>query len=129
VDLKELWTRPLLAKGPNGGLTVGADCEAGGRGNMFLAAPERLRIKQVATAPVPGTTRTFNASRIVGGEGRAIPFANPPEFPQRITQRWLEAHVPSMPDTQYERLLAWLKLKRWTAADLKSRVSPFRSCP
>ena len=107
-------------------MSVGADCEAGGRGNMFVAAPERLRIKHVGTAEVPGTDRLLKASRIVGTEGRSLALAEPPEFPQTMSQHWLESHVPEMPGDQYERLLAWLALKRWTPSDIAERVTPLR---
>ena len=54
IGTVELWSRKLLAKGPNGGTTVGGDCQAGGYGNMFTDAPERLRIKRVCSVAVPG---------------------------------------------------------------------------
>jgi hypothetical protein len=69
VDTTELWHRELYRRGPNGGTTVGDDCEAGGYGNMFTDAPERIRIKHVATAAVPGASRSIRAARIVAGRG------------------------------------------------------------
>ena len=93
---------------------------------MFVAAPERLRIKHVVSAGVPGTDRVLKASRIIGAEGRSVTFARPPEFPQRIAQGWLERYVPAMADDEYKRLVTWLKLKRWTQTDLETRVHPLR---
>jgi hypothetical protein len=110
-------------------MTVGGDCEAGGRGNMFTEAPQRIRTKHVVTEAIPGGGRTLRAARIVGGEGRAVTFARAPEFPQRTTDHWLSSHVPEMPRDQYERLIVWLRLKRWTEADLTSRVHPLRRQP
>jgi hypothetical protein len=127
ADTRELWHRDLYKRGRNGGMTVGDDCEAGGYGNMFTDAPERIRIKHVATAAVPATSQSIRAARIVAGEGRAIRFASPPEFPQRITSAWLADNVPHMPPDQYERLLSWLERKRWTNAELKTRVQSLRT--
>lgn len=127
VDTVELWSRELYKRGPNGGTTVGGDCEAGGYGNMFTYAPERIRIKHVATSAVPAASRSVRAARVVAGEGRTVPFASAPEFPQRITDPWLAEHVPVMAGDQYERLLDWLHLKRWTESELDARVRSLRS--
>lgn len=126
VGTVELWNRELLAAGPNGGNAVGSDCEAGGYGNMFTHAPERLRIKAVCTVPVPGAAVTIRGARIVGGEGRTIRFASPPEFPQRITDHWLAQHVPVMAGDTYDRLIQWLRIKRWSQAELQTKVYPLR---
>ncbi len=48
--MRELWDRPLYAPGPNGGLTGGDDLEVGGKGLMFVVAPERLALRHVASA-------------------------------------------------------------------------------
>lgn len=125
IDTVELWGRELRRPGPNGGTTVGADCEAGGRGNMFTDAPERLQIMSIVSAPVPKAAITLKASR-VAGDGRMLPFASPPEFPAVIGQGWLVAHVPTMPPDQFERLLDRLRAKRWTEQDLAERVLPLR---
>jgi hypothetical protein len=124
VGTVELWNRELLAAGPNGGNTVGSDREAGGYGNMFTHAPERLRIKAVCTVAVPGAAVTILGARIVGGERRTIMFASPREFPQRITDQWLAQHVPVMPGDTYDRLIQWLRLKRWSQAELQTKVYP-----
>ncbi len=55
VETIELWSRELHRRGPNGGMTVGADCEAGGHGNTFTQAPERLQIKLTAESRPRGS--------------------------------------------------------------------------
>jgi hypothetical protein len=125
IDTVELWGRELRHPGPNGGTTVGADCQAGGRGNMFTDAAEQLQILSIVSAPVPKAGITLKASR-VAGDGRMVHFASPPEFPAVIGQEWLVAHVATMPPDQFERLLERLRAKRWTEQDLAERVLPLR---
>ena len=125
INTRELWNRPLSPRGPNGGFSVGADCEAGGRGNMFTEAPERLAITAVAEHAIKGVNMTIKASRVLGA-GPMIAFGPQPEFPERMSQRWLEQNVPAMPDEIYERLIAWLKQKSWTEEELAQRVHPLR---
>lgn len=125
VSTRELWDRPLMPRGPNQGATVGADCELGGRGNMFTHAPATLIITPVASVPVTGGWE-IRASRVTG-EGDPVRFADPPEFPQSINQAWLDTNVPGMDEKTYQRLLARLKLKRWTSSDLATRVAPLRA--
>jgi hypothetical protein len=127
IHTRELWDRPLSPKGPNGGTTVGADCEAGGYGNMFTHAPEVLTVRAVVHAQVPGTDMVIKASAITAASEAMIEFAPAPEFPERMTQRWLENNVPSMPDDVFERLLTWLAHKRWTQHELDLRVHPLRT--
>jgi hypothetical protein len=125
VDSASVWARPLYARGPNGGMTVGEDCEAGGRGNMFTHAPETLLVKDIADVAVPGSDVRIRAARI-SGDGSMIRFGPDPEFPSSINQRWLGTHVPDMSPAQFDRLLARLLLKRWTKAEIDSRVRPLR---
>jgi hypothetical protein len=126
IDTVELWSRPLSPRGPNGGMTVGADCAAGGRGNMFTHAPERLRIKAIATGAVGGAGMTLKAARI-SGAGDMVGFADPPEFPALIGQRWLEVHVPAMAEAEFQRLLVRLRAKGWTEPEIAQRVLPLRA--
>lgn len=125
VKTRELWDRPLRSRGPNGGSTVGEDCQLGGRGNMFTHAPSGLVIAPVASAKTVSGDWEVRASR-VSGDGPLIQFADPPEFPRRINQRWLAANVAAMDDETFDRLLAWLRQKRWTEADIVNRVLPLR---
>jgi hypothetical protein len=125
IDTRELWTRPLNPPGLNGGDTVGSDCEAGGRGNIFTQAPEQLVITRVAESNIPDASITIKASAVHGTE-RMIAFAPEPEFPLPITQRWLDETVPTMPEDTFKRLLAWLGHKRWTQDDLERRVYGLR---
>jgi len=126
VETRELWHRRLDPPGPNGGHTVGADCEAGGRGNMFTHAPERLQIRLIADVAVPGTDLMIKACRLCA-DGNLIRFADEPEFPQVIGANWLQAHVPSMPEDQFQRLLGRLRAKRWTEQELSDRVLHLRN--
>lgn len=128
VDTTELWTRALYAPGPNGGTTVGRDCEAGGYGNMFTQAPETLCVRRVAEVAVPGSDVLIRAAR-VSGEGAMVRFADDPEFPAAIRDAWLAAHVPNMPEDRFERLLARLWAKRWTTSEIDGRVRPLRRRP
>lgn len=127
VDVAELWRRPLDLKGPNGGRTVGEDCELGGRGNMFEQAPARLRVTRLASARLAGSEEEWflQAVRVVG-EGPMVPFASPPRFPATITQSWLDHHVHSMDEQTYDALLERLRVKRWTEAEISERVQPLR---
>jgi len=93
---------------------------------MFTDAPEFLEMKFVASTTVPGTDWMIRAARVVAGKGRNVHFHDPPEFPRRIDQRWLDEHVPPMPEDQFQSLLQWLKLKRWTDQEILSRVQPLR---
>jgi hypothetical protein len=129
VNSTALWGRPLYPRGPNGGTTVGGDCEAGGYGNMFTHAPEWLRIRQVAGADVGGSDMWIRAARIANSGGAMIRFANDPEFPAKLTQRWLEVHVPDMPDDQFQRLVVRLRMKRWTGTEIDTRIRPLRDMP
>ena len=126
VNSRELWGRALYARGSNGGTTIGADCEAGGYGNMFTYAPERLRVRGVADVGLPDCQVRIKASRIVASVGPMIRFGDDPEFPARIGDSWLKEYVPSMSDEQFERLLARLRAKRWSDAELATRVLPLR---
>jgi len=92
---------------------------------MFTRAPERLIIRAVADTPIAGTDRRIRASRVTGA-GAMVKFAEPPEFPARIDDAWLREHVPAMPESQFERLIVWLRAKRWTDAELATRVYPVR---
>lgn len=125
VDTQELWSRPLLGRGANGGRTVGEDCELGGRGNMFTHAPATLEIVPVASARTLSGDWEIRAAR-VSGRGPLIRFAEAPEFPERIDQRWLIANISGMEDAMFERLLTRLRQKRWTDAEIATRVSPLR---
>ena len=125
IETTNLWKRPLRKRGPNGGRTVGEDCENGGYGNMFTHAPAKLHVQLVATAQVAGTPWIVKASRIRGG-GELARFASDPEFPSRIGDAWLSANLPAMEEDKYQRLLHRLRLKRWTDEELASKVYPHR---
>jgi hypothetical protein len=105
IETAELWDRPLTSPGPNGGNTVGADCDAGWRGNRFTHAPERLALTHLVSVDIGGTDWQLRAA-LVKGEGKLVQFASPPEFPTLINDRWLVSNVPTMPVDQYDRLLA-----------------------
>ncbi|MGH2885175.1 MAG: hypothetical protein ACRDPA_21125 [Solirubrobacteraceae bacterium] len=100
---------------------------AGGRGNMFTHAPSQLDIELVTHQPIPGTDWIIKTSQIrVAIDALLLPFAEGPEFPARIDQRWLTANAPTMPEDIYGRLIARLKLKGWTEIELATRVYPLR---
>lgn len=125
IDTRELWDRKLSPRGPNGGATVGADCLAGGHGNWFTQAPQRLVIEHILDAPVQRTDVVLKLARI-RGEGALVKFAEAPEFPERIDQKWLDANVPNMTEDHYLQLVQRLKNKRWTDVELQVRVQPLR---
>jgi hypothetical protein len=62
----------------------------------------------------------------VRGAGELLTFAEAPEFPERIDQTWLDAHVPGMDADQFDRLLARLRAKRWSKDEIETRVLPLR---
>lgn len=127
VSARALWDRALDPPGLERTTTVGASCEAGGRGNMFSHAPEQLEIKLLTEAPISGTDWIIKASRVAIPEGAALlKFGDAPEFPARISQAWLQQHVPAMREDEYQRLLIWLGHKRWTDRELSTRVHPLR---
>jgi len=126
IDTAELWARPLAPAGVNGGNTVGADCNAGGRGNRFTHAPARLDITHLISADIASTDWQLRASH-VRGQGDLVEFAPSPEFPALINDRWLAGNVPTMPVDQYDRLLALLAERRWTPEELAAKVHPLRS--
>jgi hypothetical protein len=128
VSVRDVWERKLTSPGPNGGATVGADLVEGGRGNRFTRAPEQIRVEPVAALPI-GRSReswTIRAVAVSSGTGWIEEFAAPPQFPPRVTERWLRANVPPMSEETFTALLEWLRLKRWTARDLRQRVYPLR---
>jgi hypothetical protein len=130
VSTRALWDRPIDPAGLNHTTTVGGSCEAGGRGNMFTNAPEHLEVEFLAETPIAGTDWIIKLSRVAAqAGGQLIKFGQNPEFPQRMSQSWLEQHVPGMPEDEYQRLLNWLRLKAWTDQELTSRVHPLRESP
>lgn len=126
IHVGELWGRKLYARGHNGGWTVGEDCEAGGRGNVFTHAPERISVRAVSDVAVPGAQARIRVARVRAVPGPLIRFHDDPEFPALIRDQWLVDHVPLMPDDQFERLVQWLNLKRWTESDIAAKVLPYR---
>jgi hypothetical protein len=127
IEVEELWRRPLYAPGPNGGKTVGEDLEIGGRGNIFLRAPNPISTVPIAQAPIASEAGNWELRAVAVFGGKAtLQFADPSPFPRPITQKWLNKNVPRMEDELYERLLAWLRKKGWTAHDLETRVYPLR---
>jgi hypothetical protein len=125
VHTRELWNRRLRKRGANGGNTVGEECELGGRGNRFTHAPTDLVIAPVATARTPSGSWEIRASR-VRGRGPLVWFADPPEFPSRLNQAWLDGNVPDMDQDTFARLLTRLRQKRWTELEISERVLPLR---
>jgi len=91
ISSRELWARALQSPGPNGGRTVGEDCELGGRGNMFTHAHAGLVISAVSVTRAADFWE-IRAAR-VHGRGDLVRFADDPEFPPTINQRWLERNV------------------------------------
>lgn len=128
LSFQDLWKRPLVPAGPNGGATVGEDLLAGGRGNRFISAPSAFAMTEVGREPLrPATERwSVRAVAVQAADGWIENFASAPVFPQRINQRWLDANVPEMPDADFEDLVLWLRQKRWTDAELTERVYPLR---
>jgi hypothetical protein len=127
---RRMWDQRLSPTGSNGGTTVAEDLLAGGRGNRFTRAPEKFRVDRVATVALPGRPSWSVRAVAIEPAGSWIEgFADPPQFPARMSQRWLETHVPSMSAEQFGLLVAWLRLKRWTDAELDTRVFPLRSDP
>jgi hypothetical protein len=124
ISSQELWARPLQPPGVNGGRTVGEDCELGGRGNMFTHAHAELVISAVGVTRVADLWEIRSAR--VHGSGNLVRFADDPEFPSTINQRWLERNVADMQGQQFERLLVRLSAKRWTASEIAQRVMPLR---
>jgi hypothetical protein len=66
---------------------------------MFTHAPEVLTVRAVAHARVPGTDMVIKASAITAASEAMIEFAPAPEFPEHMTQRWLETTCPRCPTT------------------------------
>jgi hypothetical protein len=126
LSTTELWNRPLIPPGPHGGHTFGEDLLAGGYGNNFEWAHAQLRFTLAGEAAVDGMDFTIKVVQ-VEGMGELLRFADPPEFPERIDQKWLEAHIPAMDDSQFERLLERLRAKRWTSKEIEHRVLPLRN--
>ncbi len=128
VDVRDLWHRPLIPPGSNGGKTVGEDCEIGGRGNMFTRTPTQLRVQKVAVEQLHRRDEEWSIRvSAVSPHGDWIEdFAPPPLFPARIGDAWLKSNVPTMSDKKYAALLVRLKQKRWTEEELQRRVYPLR---
>jgi hypothetical protein len=127
IEIDELWRRHLYAPGPNGGKTVGEDLEIGGRGNIFLRAPNPITTVPITHAPITAGLEHWElrAVAVFGGQA-TVEFAEPSPFPRPITQKWLNTTVPEMEEQLFERLLVWLEKKRWTRQDLETRVFPLR---
>jgi hypothetical protein len=140
VDVHELWDRPLSALGPNGGRTVGDDLEIGGRGIMFVRAPERLSVRQLHSIPVDTVSgRWLLRASAVRCEGEIRSFVrrrssddhaslrwHGGDFPTRISQAWLDQNVPVMGEDDFAGLLRRLRATRWTADEIATRVEPLR---
>jgi hypothetical protein len=128
VDFRQLWVRPLVPPGPNGGHTVGEDLKIGGRGNMFTRAPEGIAIEEIAHAPlVRGAERWLLRASAVSPLAPWFEFAQAPRFPARIDDRWLRRNVAALDDETFGALLDRLRAKRWTEDELRRRVLPLRS--
>jgi len=129
LSFHDLWKHPLVPAGPNGGVTVGEDLLAGGRGNRFISAPSAFAITRVGREPLrPATERwSLRAVAVQAAGGWIENFASAPMFPPRINQRWLNASVPQMSDPDFDDLVMWLREKRWTDAQLMERVYPLRA--
>lgn len=128
VDVLELWTRKLEPRGPNGGETVGRDLEEGGRGNLFTHTPRTLRVGRVSSTEIQAVDGNWLLrAASVTPHGPLVRFSPDPPFPAKINQQWLEQHVPDMAPQIYAALLGRLRAKRWTEAEIASRVAPLRS--
>lgn len=125
VPVRALWDHPLDPPGPNGGTSIGKDLLAGGRGNYFTRAPNRLIINALAPQPIAGFGWTIRAAAVSPAGGWEI-YGAKPKFPARIDQRWLIANVAGLDDDTYGALLQRLRDKRWTETELETRVYPLR---
>jgi hypothetical protein len=143
VVVRDLWDRAIKPRSPNHGLTVGDDCEIGGRGLMFSKAPETLRVRLVAQEQIVRMNEVWQLRAAdVGGLTAPMPFKRRldpktlvkpaslrvvgADFPKPITQRWLERNVPDLPEAGFQRLLETLRRRNWTENDLELRVYPLR---
>jgi hypothetical protein len=127
VSFKSLWNEALVPTGSNGGETVGADLLAGGRGNRFTRAPRAFVVEEIAAHELrPGSEPWSVRAVAIQPYGWIEDFAPAPVFPQSIRQLWLNDNVPDMSDDEFDELIAWLRLKRWTQAELTARVYPLR---
>lgn len=129
VDVRDLWSRPLIPPGANGGATVGEDVLEGGHGNFFTRAPEQLSIEAVTEeklAQKRGEPWLIRAAAVAAAGGWIEDFAPPPDFPAVIDQSWLTANVAGLSSAQFDRLIARLRKKRWTEEELRERVYPLR---
>jgi hypothetical protein len=128
VSFDRLWNEALVPAGPNGGETVGADLLAGGRGNRFTRAPRAFVVEEISAQELRpgGEAWSVRAVAISPTGGWIEDFAPAPVFPQSIRQPWLDDNVPGMSDDEFDELIGWLRLKRWTQAELVARVYPLR---
>jgi hypothetical protein len=128
ANFRELWTKPLVPPGSNGGKTIGEDLLAGGRGNRFTRAPSAFTVQTVAVEELRSGSEEWAIHAVaVRAAGEWLEdFAPAPVFPRIIRQPWLDANVPAMSDELFAQLIAWLRLKRWTDGDLDERVCPLR---
>ena len=119
----------------------------GGYGNHPLLAPREVLIKpsppfplacypgreirvvevQAATADQIAFTETGWPADLDLGENPAQggqAEGGPSRIPARITQTWLEAHVPTMDESTFAELLTVLKSRNWSQDELNERVYP-----
>jgi hypothetical protein len=125
---RRMWEQRLAPPGSNGGETVGEDLLAGGHGNTFTRTPEEFRVERIAEVTLPGQPSwSVRAVAIHPGGSWIERFADAPAFPAKTSQAWLDGHVPSMSAEEFGLLVVWLRLKKWTDAELDTRVFPLRS--
>lgn len=128
ASFETVWSQPLVPPGPNGGTTVGADVLAGGRGNRFTRAPETFVVEEVGVHELRrgGEHWSVRAVAVTAASRWIEDFAPAPVFPKTIGQPWLNNNVPEMSGEEFDELIEWLRLKRWTPAELAERVYPLR---
>jgi hypothetical protein len=58
------------------------------------------------------------------GRAAAARIVVPAWVPARVTQQWIETNGPRLDQTQRRQLIAVLRTRNWTEADLRQRVYP-----
>lgn len=95
---------------------------------MQLEIDPGTRLARPPKTPAPG--RTHPAAPQAPSEGEpGIQKASPATvdaIPQRITQAWITATVPTMPDAQYQSLVGLLLERGWTEEEITDRVAFLR---
>jgi hypothetical protein len=128
VDTRHLWDQSLSPpRWPNYGETIGRDLVIGGNGNQPTRVPDHINVEAIDSISLAGHEPwTVRAVAVTPSDAWIEDFAPAPKFPSPMTKRWLQETVPTMADAEFEELLTYLQMKRWTSAELAERVLPLR---